>query len=138
MVLFSASVLALLGFIYWSTAGYMSRQADETIEAEIKGLTERYKTDGLGGLTAQIADRLSDQQPGDSSIYLLADSQLNPLVGNINRWPRVREDEQGWFNFQLGGSQTKRIHRARARAFILKGNFYLLVGRDMFELEDRN
>jgi signal transduction histidine kinase len=135
-VLFSASVLALLGFIYWSTAGYMSRQADETIEAEIKGLAERYETDGLGGLTAQIADRLTAQQPGDSSIYLLADSQLNPLVGNIDRWPRVREDEQGWINFQLGRSVTKRIHRARARAFILKGNFYLLVGRDMFELED--
>ncbi len=136
MVLFSASALALLGFIYWSTAAYMSRQADETIEAEIKGLAERYETDGLGGLTAQIADRLSAQQPGDSSIYLLADSQLNPLVGNINRWPRVREDEQGWFNFQLSGSESKRIHRARARAFILKRNFYLLVGRDMFELED--
>ncbi len=136
MVLFSASVLTLLGFIYWSTAGYMSRQADETIKAEIKGLAERYETDGIGGLTAQIADRLTAQQPGDSSIYLLADRQLNPLVGNIDRWPRVREDEQGWFNFQLGGSATKRIHRARARAFVLKGNFYLLVGRDMFELED--
>ncbi len=136
MVLFSASVLALLGFIYWSTAAYMSRQADETIEAEIKGLAERYETDGLGGLTAQIAERLTAQQPGDSSIYLLADSQLNPLVGNIDRWPKVREDEQGWFNFQLGGSETKRIHRARARAFVLKRNFYLLVGRDMFELED--
>ncbi len=136
MVLFSASVLALLAFIYWSTAAYMSRQVDETIEAEIKGLAERYETDGLGGLTAQIADRLTAQQPGDSSIYLLTDRQLNPLVGNINRWPRVREDEQGWFNFQLGGSETKRIHRARARAFFLKGHFYLLVGRDMFELED--
>jgi signal transduction histidine kinase len=136
MVLFSASVLALLGFIYWSTAGYMSRQADETIRAEIKGLAERYETDGLGGLTAQLADRLTAQQPGDSSIYLLTDSQLNPMVGNIDRWPRVRENEQGWINFELSGSNTKRIHRARARAFILKRHFHLLVGRDISELED--
>ncbi|MDH3280142.1 MAG: two-component sensor histidine kinase, partial [Gammaproteobacteria bacterium] len=39
--LFSTSVLGLLAFIYWSTAGYMSRQTDTTINAEIQGLEER-------------------------------------------------------------------------------------------------
>ena len=57
MALFGASVLILLGFIYWSTAGYMSRQADATIEAEIAGLAERYRSDGLTGLTGLIAAR---------------------------------------------------------------------------------
>jgi len=136
MVLFSTSVLALLGFIYWSTAGYMSRQADETIEAEIKGLAERYETDGLTGLTAQLADRLAEQQPGDSSIYLLTDQKFTPLIGNIIRWPTAQKDQGGWLNFRLGGAESKRAHRARARAFRLRGNFYLLVGRDMLELED--
>lgn len=136
MVLFSSSVLVLLGFIYWSTAGYMSRQADETIEAEIKGLAERYETDGLNGLTAQLADRLAEQPPGDSSIYLLTNQNFAPLVGNISRWPTVQKDQEGWLNFRLGGAQSKRAHRARARAFRLRGNFYLLVGRDMLELEN--
>jgi len=42
MALFGASVLLLLGFIYWSTAAYLTQQTDQTIEAEIADLAERY------------------------------------------------------------------------------------------------
>ena len=58
MALFGASVAVLLTFIYWSTAGYMSQQTDETIEAEVTGLAERYRLTGLAGLTEVIRDRL--------------------------------------------------------------------------------
>ena len=54
--LFAGSALLLLSFVYWSTAGYMLRQADETIEAEIAGLAERYQTGGLVGLTTLSND----------------------------------------------------------------------------------
>ena len=136
MALFAVSVLILLGFIYWSSAGYMARQADATIEAEIAGLAERYRSDGLTGLTAQIAARVS-RQPGGSSIYLLADQRRNPLVGNLNRWPKVATNEDGWLNFPLEGSgpESGGVHRARARPFRLQGGFHLLVGRDLHELE---
>ena len=80
MVLFSVSALVLLSFIYWSTAAYMSRQVDATIDAEITGLAERYETDGLRGLTAQVGERLSKQQPGDSTVYLLTDNNYRPLL----------------------------------------------------------
>ena len=43
MALSVGSVVVLLGFIYWATAGYMDRQTDETIEAEIRGLAEQYR-----------------------------------------------------------------------------------------------
>ena len=33
--LMGASMVALLGFIDWSTAGYMGRQLDQTIAAEV-------------------------------------------------------------------------------------------------------
>ena len=136
MALFAVSVLILLGFIYWSSAGYMARQADATIEAEIAGLAERYRSDGLTGLTAQIAARVS-RQPGGSSIDLLADRRRNPLVGNLNRWPKVATSEDGWLNFPLEGSgpESGSVHRARARPFRLQGGFHLLVGRDLHELE---
>src|SRR5262250_2471620 len=58
MALFGASVLVLLGFLYWATAGYMLRQNDETIQAEILGLAEQYRIRGVPGLTAVIADRI--------------------------------------------------------------------------------
>jgi len=62
MLLFSLSVLVLLGFIYWSTAGYMLRQTEATIEAEITGLAERYDLSGLPGLSKVISERLSRQK----------------------------------------------------------------------------
>jgi len=51
MLLFASSVLVLLGFIYWSTVGYMSVENDATIEAEITALAEKYRerrSKGLG------------------------------------------------------------------------------------------
>ena len=57
MALFGASVAVLLTFIYWSTAGYMALQTDDTIEAEVTGLAERDRLSGLDGLIRSIAER---------------------------------------------------------------------------------
>ncbi len=137
MGLFATSVLLLLGFIYWSTAAYMWKQADATLEAEIAGLAERYRRDGLAGLTDTISGRLS-RRPTGSSIYILAGSDYIPIIGNLNRWPNSVPDSDGWFDFQLENSDDGRqiVHRARARAFTLSGDYRLLVGRDLFELKE--
>ncbi|MDX9710105.1 MAG: hypothetical protein RBT64_11180, partial [Trichloromonas sp.] len=80
MALFSTSVLLLLGFIHWSTAGYMVRQTDAAIEAEVVGLAERYDRTGLPGLTALISERMA-REPSGPVMYLLADRRLHPLLG---------------------------------------------------------
>jgi len=134
MALFMVSVLVLLVFIYWSTAASIERQTDETIEAEIRGLAERYDSDGLPGLSAQIADRLRRHQPGDSSIYLFADQRFVPLVGNLSGWPVQKTDSEGWLDFRLGDDMSGQVHMARARVFRVRGNYHLLVGRNMSEL----
>lgn len=134
MALFMVSVIPLLVFIYWSTAASIENQTNETIEAEIRGLAERYDTDGLSGLSAQIAERLRRQQPGDPSIYLLADRDLRPLVGNLSGWPKQEADAAGWLDFALGDDRSGRVHMARARVFTVRGRYYLLVGRNMSEL----
>jgi signal transduction histidine kinase len=136
MALFGASVAVLLVFIYWSTAGYMALQTDDTIEAEVTGLAERYGISGLDGLIRSIDERISRKPNGDA-VYLLTDDQLTPLIGNLDRWPRVTKDSDGWLNFNLeqdtvAGEVT---HRARARPFTLRGGYRLLVGRDMHELD---
>ncbi len=136
MGLFGGSVLVLLGFIHWSTAGYMARQTDATIEAEIAGLAERYRSQGLAGLTALIADRVSRDRAG-LSVYLLADAKLTPLVGNLDGWPAADPEPGGWLDFSLGrSSRGTTTHPARARSFVLRGNFHLLVGRDVHDLEE--
>jgi signal transduction histidine kinase len=137
MALFGVSALILLGFIYWSTTTYMARQTDATIEAEIGGLADRYRISGLAGLTTLIAERLS-RKPAGSSVYLLADDAYAPLVGNIDRWPAVRKTADGWLDFRLEehAQNNGAVHRARAQAFRLEGGFHLLVGRDLYELEE--
>jgi len=136
MALFGASVAVLLTFIYWSTAGYMALQTDDTIEAEVTGLAERYRLSGLDGLIRSIDERVSRKPNGDA-VYLLTDDQLTPLIGNLDRWPRVSRDSDGWLNFDLeqATSEGEVTHRGRARPFTLRGGYHLLVGRDMQELD---
>jgi signal transduction histidine kinase len=137
MALFNISVLLLLGFIYWSTAGYMVRQAEATIEAEITGLAERYDLSGLPGLSKLINERLSRQKTG-TTLYLLTGKDLSPIIGNIKKWPEEPPSEQGWVSFQIerGPNDEGVQHKAMARIFHLRGDFHLLVGRDVHDLEE--
>ena len=70
MVVFATSVFLLLAFIYWRTAGFMTAQTDETIEAEIAGLAEQYRGSGINGLISIIRERVA-RDPNAKSIYLL-------------------------------------------------------------------
>ena len=130
------SVVVLLGFIYWATAGYMDRQTDETIEAEIRGLAEQYRRGGLAGLSRIIAERVS-RVPDGAAVYLLAHEDLTPIVGNLDRWPEAQISEGGWTRFRLleWGHDKSEEHEARARTFLLRGGLRLLVGRDVRDLE---
>ncbi len=134
MLLFVSSVLVLLGFIFWSTVSYMSTQTDNTIDIEILDLTERYQHAGLPGLTQLINERLS-RQPAGTSVYLLTDKNLTPLIGNLDSWPVNAEVSTGWLEFDLSIKGESQPHRARARLFRLTGNLLLLVGQDIHDYE---
>ena len=135
--LFAVSVLILLAFIYWSTAGLLSRQTDETIESEIRGLAEQYRQRGTPGLAAVIRDRVS-RDPSGSTVYLLASQNFRPIVGNLNGWPEAEADDEGWIGFRLfeREGEDRKVRRARARVFTLPGGLHLLVGRDVRALEE--
>jgi signal transduction histidine kinase len=134
VVVFGASVTLLLGFIYLSTAGLMQQQTEDTIEAEIRVLAERYRLTRLDGLVRSINERI-ERNPFSSNIYLLVSPRNARVAGNLDRWPREPPDAEGWLEFaleQVGGQGE--VHQARARSFVLPGDFHLLVGRDMFEV----
>ncbi|KAA6184014.1 HAMP domain-containing protein [Thiohalocapsa marina] len=139
VLLLGGSAGILLGFIYWSTAGYMARQTDLTIGAEIQGLAEQYRRRGLSGLSTVIAERVA-RDPSGAMVYLLADGSYAPLVGNIDTWPGVEPDRDGWIEFRLREAAASELggagreHRARAKVFRLRGGQRLLVGRDVREL----
>jgi len=135
MVLFATSVFILMGFIYWATAGYMSSQTDETIEAEIIGLAEQYQRQGLNGLISVIRERVA-RDPNGKAVYLFTARDFIKLAGNISKWPEDGEVQDGWLNFTLNdelGWPTEGTRPARARVFIVPGGLRLLVGRDVNE-----
>jgi signal transduction histidine kinase len=137
--LFATSVLALLGFIYLSTADFIDQQTDETIDADIRGLAEQYQEHGLAGLVDIIQERVTSEQrtPGrtDSTLYLITDPLLHPLAGNLQQWPQARESGNGWVGFPVEETRNnvKETEAARASVIVLPGNFHLLVGRDMHD-----
>ncbi|MEJ2178386.1 MAG: two-component sensor histidine kinase, partial [Gammaproteobacteria bacterium] len=134
-IIFSGSTLILFYFFYIFTASYMTQQMDNTIEAEIQGLAERYDNEGLEGLTKLIADRVNRQQATGNSIYLLTTYTLQPLVGNLDRWPKNASIDNEWLEFALEvNEETNETHLARARVFRLPGRYGLLVGRDIHQL----
>jgi signal transduction histidine kinase len=135
MVLFATSVFILMGFIYWATAGYMSSQTDETIEAEIIGLAEQYQRQGLNGLISVIRERVA-RDPNGKAVYLFTARDFIKLAGNIDEWPDDGEVQDGWLNFTLDqslGWSSETPRPARARVFIVPGGLRLLVGRDVNE-----
>lgn len=135
LALFVASVVALLSFFYWSTAGFLARQTDATIKAEVEGLHERFQMGGLSSLTALIAGRVKSD-PGRSSVYLLADKRFRPIVGNLTSWPLSGPASGDWVEFEMDvpSPEGEVVHRARARHFTVQQNFHLLVGRDIQDL----
>ena len=112
----------------------MVHQTDATIEAEIDGLAEGYRSGGLPRLSQLILERVS-RKPAGMGVYLLTDQQLKPLAGNLDGWPRVPLSPDGWLNFSLENGSMDKPHKARGRSYLLRGGFYLLVGRDTYELD---
>ncbi len=135
VTIFSTSTLIIFYFFYLFTASYMTQQMDNTIQAEIQGLAERYNQEGLQGLTALIVERVNRQQATGNSIYLLTNYTLKPLVGNLDRWPKNATINDDWLEFRLEiNEQADETHLARAKIFRLPGRYGLLVGRDINQL----
>jgi signal transduction histidine kinase len=130
--LFGISALLLLGFIYWTTAGYAGRQTDEVILTQASSLAEQYRQRGLDGVAATIAQRAA-RNPRGHAVYLLTDPNGRRIVGNLDRWPPDAA-APGWVEFLIEDPDSQgEAYRARAQYVRLAGGFRLLVGRDVQE-----
>lgn len=128
--LFVVSMALLLGFIHYATAGYLERQTDAAITAEASELAARFRQGGLGALAREISNK-AVANVGRRSVYLLADTDQEPLAGNMSRWPsEVEPNEDGWLEFELIGPATSPTP-VRARVYRPGNQFYLLVGRNV-------
>ena len=130
--IFAASVMALLVFIYWSTANFVEQQTEATLDAEIAGLAEQYEQRGLSGLVQVIAERSAGER-GDAMLYLITDPQARPLAGNLSSWPEAESIRPGWIGFpvEIGRGAQRETHMARGAIFTIPNGYRLLVGRDL-------
>jgi hypothetical protein len=134
LLLFAVSVLLVLGFIYWRTAGTLATLSDETIKAEVQGLGEQYKRRLLPGLTSIIIERSSQNRR--NSLYLLT-SRDRPIAGNLSAWPPdAVATGQDWINFTYvrEDDPSKEVRPGRAIQVNLGAGYRLLVGRDTKEV----
>lgn len=131
-LVFAASVLGVLLFVYWASADFVERQTEATLEAEITGLAEQYAQRGLSGLIQIVAARSAGDR-GDAMIYLVTDPDGWPLAGNIAAWPAGAPTQSTALSFALERTVNGRLELrpARGRLFIIPGGYRLLVGRDI-------
>lgn len=129
---FVLSVLGVLFFVYWTTADFVERQTETTLDAEISGLAEQYAQRGLSGLV-QIVSARSAGDRGDGMLYLVATPDGRPLAGNISGWPAGAPGSAGSLSFQIEVPVKGRDepHPARAKLFEIPDGYRLLVGRDI-------
>ncbi len=134
LLLFGATLLALIALVYWSTANLIDRQVNETVEAEIRGLAEQYRDEGLSRLIEVIGERSG---PGGErqGVYLLTNSRHQRLAGNLAGWPDDPPGADGWLEIRLyrSGMASDAPHVVRGRAFDLRGGYRLFVGRNTDE-----
>ncbi|MDZ4737466.1 MAG: HAMP domain-containing sensor histidine kinase [Rhodospirillaceae bacterium] len=129
--LFSLSVLALGGFVYWAVDLLVDRQREQTVQAELQGLVGEYRAYGLPGLVRAIESRVAPERVGDG-IYLLVDGVGRPMAGNLVGWPTAVEQRGPWLVFPVErrGVDRAEVHVAYGIDFPIAGGFRLLVGQN--------
>jgi signal transduction histidine kinase len=128
VLLFFLSVGALLAFIYVQTVAKIDLQADQATQADEKALIQDYTAQGIAGLIDAVEDRVAPDRVGDG-LYLLEDDDGSPLAANIQTWPNVEPDANGWISFTVDRDDGP--HLARGQTYELKDGSKLLVARDL-------
>jgi signal transduction histidine kinase len=135
VALFGAAVLLLLGYVYWSTAGYLRDHADRRVAAERAALVADFGRAGRDGLAAAIRARVAAPRL-DGGVYLLTDASYAVLAGNLRSWPPALHGTAGWGSFRVPAA-TAAAGRPLLRASYetLADGSHLLVGENIDDLD---
>jgi signal transduction histidine kinase len=135
--IFGVVVVALFGYVYWSTSAYVLSRSDRAIAAEHAILHKAYAIAGRSGLIAAIERSIAEDR-FDGGLYLLADPSFTPVAGNLKVWPPELKDIKGWDNFSVRAWKPDAADRPLLRATFetLPDGYHLLVGRDIGDLDE--
>src|SRR5205814_3119273 len=83
----------LLGYFAWNTRRLITEQITETVDGEIRGLTEQYRLGGIRRLVFAIDGRA--RRPG-SNLYLVTTAAGEGLAGNVGSLATGILETTGW------------------------------------------
>jgi len=136
LLVFAVFSACVVFYLARHTQQLVVSQITETVDLEVRNLTEQYGIGGIRRLVDVIEQRTA--QPG-SSLYLVTTFSGDALAGNITDVLTGVLQNDGWseitYRHSEGGNAMKE-NRALVRVTSLPGGFRLLVGRD-FEERDR-
>lgn len=134
--LFCLSALAVLLFVYLTSARFMEQQTREEIDSDLGALIAFYEEGGQGSLELAVEQRAL-MEPGRKAIYGLFDQEGEFLAGNIIDRPAGRPSRDGAvIHFEVDvyvqeGLKRSRKHEATAKLMLVDGVGTLIVGRDV-------
>lgn len=132
LVLFSIGAGLVLARVGARVKEVLDEQIEQTVEAEIRALSEQYSQGGLRQLANAVERRV--RAPG-GSLYLLSSHSGDVIVGNIEASafaPGGTELVETTYE-RRGEPGVK--HPALLRLFLLPGGFRLLIGHDIEDHE---
>lgn len=110
----------------------------DSVRSELELLEDAYEKGGSEGVDQFVKQR---NHPLESNrfFYLLVDENLEKRAGNLDQWPRYRQQRQSWLSFQLDiiGWDGEQINTEFfARTMELSDGHRLLVGRHYGDVVD--
>lgn len=125
----------LLGTVYLLTQNALERDIATVLRAEVDDLSDDLRLGGVERVAATLRLR-SDSWGRTGAVFLLVDSDLKPVAGNLSEWPREiarRKAERVEFEIRARERDAEVTHPVEARIEDLGGGYWLLVGADTNE-----
>jgi signal transduction histidine kinase len=132
LTVFALFAAAVLAYFAWNTRRLVTEQITQTVDAEIRALTEEYELGGIRRLTYGIDAR--GRRP-DSYLYLLTTAAGEGLAGNVGSLTSGILERRGWTEtaYRRLEDLDQTEHHALVQIVQLGGGFRMLVGRDLEE-----
>jgi signal transduction histidine kinase len=132
--IFGGSVVVLLGFIYWATAGYLSHQLEDVVDSELATLADVETDGGHAALADAIGERLKIRS-NRSAYYQARTPDGTSIAGNIPPDRSAPFADTAWHELSVTGA-SGHPRRVRGKAVVVPDGTYLFVGQDSMQLEE--
>ena len=127
--LFCAAVAAVFIYVNIAMLGFLSHEAETSVQGDYGFLLARYREGGLTTLANAISERAASS---NNALYLLTDGSGRWLAGNLNSVASDLWQTQGAAEFSYRNRGNEQVeHPAYGIVARLPGDLHLLVARDI-------